>query len=87
MQIQISEGVGNGPTELAAFDQALVNAGVANYNLIYLSSVLPPGSEVVYNDGNNRRVIGETAYMWSWPRSGYHNGTTRRGQALAGYRI
>lgn len=48
MRIQVSEGLGIGPTELAAFDQALVNAGVANYNLIYLSSVLPPGSRVHY---------------------------------------
>jgi arginine decarboxylase len=46
MNIQISEGVGIGPTELSAFDQALVNAGIANYNLIYLSSVLPPNSNV-----------------------------------------
>jgi arginine decarboxylase len=46
MQIQVSEGIGIGPTELSAFDQALVHAGVANYNLIYLSSVLPPDSVV-----------------------------------------
>ncbi|HEY5152586.1 MAG TPA: pyruvoyl-dependent arginine decarboxylase [Candidatus Saccharimonadales bacterium] len=46
MNIQISEGIGIGPTELSAFDQALVHAGVANYNLIYLSSVLPPNSKV-----------------------------------------
>jgi arginine decarboxylase len=46
MNIQISGGIGLGPTELSAFDQALVHAGVANYNLIYLSSVLPPGSNV-----------------------------------------
>ena len=46
MNIQVSQGIGNGPTELSAFDQALVNAGVANFNLIYLSSVLPPGSNV-----------------------------------------
>lgn len=48
MQIQVSEGVGIGPTELSAFDQALVHAGVANYNLIYLSSVLPPDSVISY---------------------------------------
>jgi arginine decarboxylase len=48
MQIQISDGIGVGPTEIAAFDQSLVHAGVANYNLIYLSSVLPPGSDVTY---------------------------------------
>lgn len=50
MNIQVTEGTGVGPTELAAFDQALVKAGVANYNLIYLSSVLPPGSEVQTTD-------------------------------------
>lgn len=46
MKINLSTGTGVGPTELAAFDHALVNAGVANFNLIYLSSVLPPGSSV-----------------------------------------
>jgi arginine decarboxylase len=49
MRIQVSSGIGVGPTEMAAFDQALVQAGAANYNLIYLSSILPPGSEVVYD--------------------------------------
>lgn len=46
MKINISAGTGVGPTELAAFDHALVNAGVANFNLIYLSSVLPPTSKI-----------------------------------------
>ena len=46
MKINISAGTGVGPTELSAFDHALVNAGIANFNIIYLSSVLPPGSDV-----------------------------------------
>jgi arginine decarboxylase len=46
MNINVTGGTGLGPTELSAFDQALVNAGVANFNLIYLSSVLPPSSKV-----------------------------------------
>src|SRR3989344_8912516 len=50
MKINISAGTGVGPTEIAAFDHALVNAGVANFNLVYLSSVLPPGSDVVVNE-------------------------------------
>lgn len=50
MNIQLSGGLGVGPTELAAFDQALVNAGVANFNLIYLSSVLPPNSRIKVAD-------------------------------------
>lgn len=43
----LARGVGEGPTPLAAFDAALRDAGVANYNLIVLSSVIPPGAQVV----------------------------------------
>ncbi len=43
MHITVTKGVGRGPTRIAAFDQALLHAGVANYNLIPLSSVIPPG--------------------------------------------
>lgn len=50
MKINITSGTGVGPTELSAFDSALVNAGVANFNLIYLSSVIPPGSEIIDNN-------------------------------------
>jgi arginine decarboxylase len=46
MIILLTSAVGHGPTELAAFDAALVAAGVADRNLIYLSSVLPPASSV-----------------------------------------
>jgi arginine decarboxylase len=46
MRIRLAAAVGRGPTELAAFDAALVAAGVADRNLIRLSSVLPPGSRV-----------------------------------------
>jgi arginine decarboxylase len=41
MKIYVTTGVGEGPTSVAAFD-----AGVANYNLICLSSVIPPGSDI-----------------------------------------
>ena len=44
MIILVTSAVGRGPTKLAAFDAALVAAGVADRNLIYLSSVLPPAS-------------------------------------------
>lgn len=44
--IALSGGLGQGPTLLAAFDAALLDAGVANYNLICLSSVIPPGSHI-----------------------------------------
>lgn len=47
MKIYISKGSGTGPTPLAAFDAALNSTGIANYNLIHLSSVVPPRSEIV----------------------------------------
>lgn len=37
----ISSSVGYGKTKLTSFDQALLNSGVANYNLIRVSSILP----------------------------------------------
>jgi arginine decarboxylase len=46
MIILVTGAVGRGPTKLAAFDAALVAAGVADRNLMYLSSVLPPASSV-----------------------------------------
>lgn len=47
MTITIVSGIGTGPTELSAFDSALNDAGVANYNLLRLSSVIPPASQLV----------------------------------------
>lgn len=43
MIIPITSGIGTGPTELAAFDDAIMKAGIGNHNLIYLSSIIPPG--------------------------------------------
>jgi arginine decarboxylase len=44
--ITITGGTGTGDTKMAAFDAALFDAGVANYNLIRLSSIIPPGSRI-----------------------------------------
>lgn len=46
MDIKVICGVGSGKTTLSAFDSALKDAGVYNYNLITLSSIIPPGSKV-----------------------------------------
>jgi arginine decarboxylase len=46
MRILITVGTGEGPTAVAAFDAALRSAGVENYNLIPLSSIIPPGSTI-----------------------------------------
>jgi arginine decarboxylase len=46
MKIHVTVGTGCASTELAAFDRALFNAGIANFNLVTLSSVIPAGAEV-----------------------------------------
>lgn len=40
----LRSGRGTGRRALNAFDAALVDAGVGNYNLIKVSSILPPGA-------------------------------------------
>jgi arginine decarboxylase len=47
LDIHLASGTGEGPTGLAAFDAALMDAGVANYNLLCLSSVIPPNARIV----------------------------------------
>lgn len=46
MRIRLLEGSGTGPTELAARDVALLDAGVGNYNLVRLSSVIPASATI-----------------------------------------
>lgn len=45
-QITLRTGSGTARTPLAAYDAALLTAGVGNLNLIALSSVIPPHSSV-----------------------------------------
>jgi arginine decarboxylase len=44
MRIVVTKGQGCGRTPLSAFDHALFEAGIHNYNLLPLSSVIPPGA-------------------------------------------
>lgn len=44
--IRVVWGTGKGPTELAAYDRALAAAGIHDYNLVRLSSVIPSGPEI-----------------------------------------
>lgn len=59
MKIKISAGIGVGPTQLSAFDSALNHAGVANYNLIRLSSVIPPKSKIEVSGDTLTNLPGE----------------------------
>ncbi|MEK7071084.1 MAG: pyruvoyl-dependent arginine decarboxylase [Patescibacteria group bacterium] len=46
MIITLTSGAGYGRTPLSAFDAALHDAGIYNYNLLILSSVIPTGAVV-----------------------------------------
>ena len=48
--IRIVWGVGDGPTEMASYDAALADAGVHNYNLVTVSSMIPAGAEIEVAD-------------------------------------
>jgi arginine decarboxylase len=62
--IRISSGTGVAVTQLAAFDNALLTAGVGNYNLVRLSSVIPPHAVVreVPATEQLRGTVGDVAY-------------------------
>ena len=61
MNINIGSGIGTGPTRLSAFDSALYNAGVANFNLIRLSSVIPENTNIIVH---NDQPIPEVKGKW-----------------------
>jgi arginine decarboxylase len=48
--IRVVAGTATGPTAVASYDAALADAGVHNYNLLTLSSVVPPGADIEVRD-------------------------------------
>lgn len=46
MTISVAWGTGSGPTEMAAYDAALADANLHNYNLVSVSSVIPADADV-----------------------------------------
>ncbi len=64
MEIIITKGEGTGSTKISAFDQALYKAGIANYNLIYLSSIIPSGSTIkAQKIDRNEKEYGHRLYV------------------------
>jgi arginine decarboxylase len=47
MKVSITSGKAEGPTKLNAFDNALLDAGIGDVNLIKVSSITPAGTELV----------------------------------------
>jgi len=46
-KVFLTKGVGVNKDRLASFEDALRHAGIAQQNLVYVSSVLPPGCEII----------------------------------------
>jgi arginine decarboxylase len=46
MPIRVAWGTGTGPTEMSAYDAALADANLHNYNLVTVSSVIPVDADV-----------------------------------------
>jgi len=64
MDIQVVWASESGVTEVAAFDKALYSAGIADYNLIPLSSVIPAGSNIIFRrPPKNVDEIGHKLYV------------------------
>ncbi|MFP4591316.1 MAG: pyruvoyl-dependent arginine decarboxylase [Halobacteriales archaeon] len=64
VQIFIADGTGTGPTAQAAYDAALAAAGVARYNLVTLSSVVPADASVeVVERVPDRGAVGDVLHV------------------------
>lgn len=65
MILYVASVIGRARTELAAFDQALIGVGAANFNLVRLSSVTPPGSTAVLSLLRSLRSRPDRT-LWRW---------------------
>ncbi len=93
MRILITSGVGEGKTELSAFDKALEEAGISNLNLIKLSSIIPKEA-VIFEEKPNipekfygckgyvvlSKAIATTPHQEAWAGIGWvYDYTERKG--------
>ena len=46
-KVFLTKGVGRHKEKLASYEEALRNAGIAQYNLVHVSSIFPPGCKLI----------------------------------------
>lgn len=56
-KVFFTKGVGNHKEELRSFELALRDAGIEKCNLVYVSSILPPGCKIVSRNEGLRQLI------------------------------
>lgn len=63
-KIFFTKGVGKSHEQLDSFEQALRDAGIAPYNIVTISSILPPGARIIpRNDGLKLLRPGQIAFV------------------------
>lgn len=62
-EIFLTRGVGRHPEKLASFELALRDAGIAEYNIVRVSSILPPHCKLIpRKDGVTRLTPGQVLF-------------------------
>ncbi len=63
-EVFLTRGVGRHREELQSFELALRSAGIARFNLVSVSSILPPGCAIVQKrDGLTKLAPGQIVYV------------------------
>lgn len=55
-RIFLTRGIGRGHHQLLAFEMALRDAGISQYNLVRVSSILPPNCEIIEKEEGIKRL-------------------------------
>jgi arginine decarboxylase len=62
-KVFLTKGVGRHRYQLKSFEEALRKAGVAQQNLVQVSSILPPGCKIISRENGLRRLVpGQICY-------------------------
>ncbi len=56
-KVFLTKGVGRSNTQLGSFEEALRDAGIAYCNLVYVSSIFPPGAKLI-SRAEGRKKLG-----------------------------
>lgn len=56
-RVVLTSGTGTGSTALRALDAALLNAGIGDFNLVRVSSIVPAGAEVCYMERGGKGYV------------------------------
>ena len=63
-EVFLTKGVGRHREELQSFELALRSAGIARFNLVSVSSLLPPGCDIIQKrDGLKKLAPGQIVYV------------------------